>query len=113
MVLSSLRARSVPDHRYGTRAPQHRALDPRLRFARIEPHIGKQVENGVDRTLQLDLRDELSDANMGSKAEAERGLLTPVDIERVRVVKYALITVRRGDHALHKGPLGDLAPADL
>jgi hypothetical protein len=47
------------------------------------------------------------------EAEAKRGLLTPIDIERVGVLKNRLIAVRRCDQALHERALGDFYAADL
>src|ERR1700754_2728427 len=87
---------SVPDDADRGCAAQHRTLDHRRRLARVEPDVGEQVQNRVDRTLQLDLGNELADAHVRTEAETKRRLLPPIDIECIGILEYRLVAVGRG-----------------
>src|SRR5258705_13700618 len=69
------RRASAPDDVHRTGTAQHGAGDLRCGFVGIQAQVGEQIEDRVERALQLDLRDELSDAHVRAEAETERRLL--------------------------------------
>src|SRR5690606_25215451 len=71
----------VPDHRERGDAAQLRARDDGSGLRRVQTDIGKQVEDGVDRAVDLDLGDKLADAHVRAETETEGRLELAVDVE--------------------------------
>src|SRR5438445_1372866 len=83
------------------------------RLLRIQPKIGQQIQDGVDRRLKLDLRDVLTNTHMRAKAKAEGRFWPAVDIEHLAVLEGFLVAIGGRDDALDHGALGHQQAADL
>src|SRR5690606_34894672 len=104
---------SVPDHRERGNAAQLRALDDGSRLRRVQTDIGEQIEDGVDRAVDLNLGDKLANAHMRAETKAEGRLELAVDVEDVGVLEGVRVTVGGHHHALHEGTLGNLHAVEL